>query len=383
VLRLQPRHLARAEAFFARYGGKAVFVGRFIAVLRAYSALLAGVYRLPYPRFLLFNAAGGMLWALTFGWLGAAFGSQWPLIERWARRAGLPLVGLLLLVGLAVLLGRWAVRHEAELRAWWAALLVHPWVMALRTRFAPQLAFLQARLSPEGYLGLHLTVGVVVIALGGWLFGGIAEDIVHRDPLVQVDLAVSRFLHVHTEPPFTAAMRVISLAGSTFLLVAGPALAIYLAWRRRWGDLILLSLAVGGGELVNLLLKWLFARPRPMWPHPLVILTSHSFPSGHAMQSVMFYGLLGYLVIPQIGSWRGRVWTVVAGVMLVLLIGLSRLYLGVHYLSDVFAGYAAGVVWLAFTTAGVETVRRYRQDHWHTSTASTAAKSSALSTPEK
>jgi undecaprenyl-diphosphatase len=207
---------------------------------------------------------------------------------------------------------------------------------------------------------------VVVIALSGWLFAGIAEDVIHRDPLVQVDLAVSHFLHVHTEPPFTVAMRVISLAGSTFLLVAGPALAIYLAWRRRWGNLILLTLAVGGGELVNMLLKWLFARPRPMWPHPLVILTSYSFPSGHAMQSVMFYGLLGYLVIPRIASWRTRVWTVVAGVVLVVLIGFSRLYLGVHYLSDVLAGYAAGVVWLAFSITGIETVRRYRQDraHW-------------------
>src|SRR5919201_5597708 len=235
VLHLQPHHLARAEAFFARYGGKTVFIGRFIAVLRAYSALLAGVYRLPYPRFLLFNAAGGILWALTFGWLGAAFGSQWPLIERWAGRAGLLLVGLLVLVGLAVLLGRWAVRHEAELRAWWAALLVHPWVMALHTRFAPQLAFLQARLSPEGYLGLHLTVGVVVIALGGWLFGGIAEDVVHHDPLVQVDLAVSAWLSTHTEPPVTAAMRALSQAGSPrLLLTASLALALALAWRR-WG----------------------------------------------------------------------------------------------------------------------------------------------------
>jgi len=225
-------------------------------------------------------------------------------------------------------------------------------------------------------------VGVAVIVLGGWLFGGIAEDVVHHDPLVQVDLAVSQFLHAHTEPLFTATMRAISLAGSTLLLVASLALAIALAWRRRWGDLILLVLVVGGGELVNLLLKWLFARPRPLWPHPLLTLTSSSFPSAHAMQSVIFYGLLGYLAMPQIGTWRGRVRTVVAGVVLVLLIGFSRLYLGVHYLSDILAGYAAGVVWLACTITGVETMRRYRWDHAQTDTAPARTRSSVPPTGE-
>jgi membrane-associated phospholipid phosphatase len=178
-------------------------------------------------------------------------------------------------------------------------------------------------------------------------------------------------------------MRVISLAGSAFLLVAGPALALALAWRRRWRDLILLTLAVGGGKLVNLLLKLLFARPRPAWSHPLAMLTSASFPSGHAMQSVIFYGLLGYLVIPRIASWRARVWTVVAGVVLVLLIGLSRLYLGVHYLIDVLAGYAAGVVWLAFSITGVETVWRYRRDRAHADTAPARTGSSVSPTGER
>ena len=111
VLHLQPRHLARAEAFFARHGAKTVFVGRFIAILRTYGALLAGLARLPYPRFLFWNAAGGCLWALTFGWLGATFGSQWSLIARWAGRVGVLILGLLVLVGVAVLLGRYRREH--------------------------------------------------------------------------------------------------------------------------------------------------------------------------------------------------------------------------------------------------------------------------------
>jgi len=246
----------------------------------------------------------------------------------------------------------------------------------------PKLAFLLARLSPEGYLGLHLTVGVVVMVLGVWLFGAIAEDVVHQDPLVQVDRMVSHFLSAHTEPPFTAAMRVISLAGSTVLLVASLALAIALAWRQRWRDLILLVLAVGGGELVNRLLKLLFARPRPVWPHALLILTSASFPSAHAMRSVIFYGFLGYLAMCWIGSWRGRVWTVVAGGVLMLLMGFSRLSLGVHALSDVLAGYASGIVWLALTMTGVEAVRRYRPPHVDSAATTTVTRASVPPTAE-
>jgi len=246
LLHLSKRHLARAEAFFARYGDKTVFFGRFTALLRTFSAFLAGVNRMPYRRFLLFNAAGGILWAVSFGLLGAAFGSQWPLIERWAGRAGLLIAGVLVLIVLAAILWRWAVQHEAEIRRRWAAFLAHPRVVALRTRFAPQLAFLRARLSPTGYLGLQLTIGLVLIVLGSWLFGGIAEDVIHGDPLVQIDLAVSQVLHAHAEPPFTAAMLVVSLAGSYLIVGASLVLGAILAWRRRWYDFSMLVLAVGG-----------------------------------------------------------------------------------------------------------------------------------------
>ncbi|MEO7913532.1 MAG: DedA family protein, partial [Roseiflexaceae bacterium] len=115
ILHLNPKHLARAEAFFERHGDKTVFFGRFFALLRTFSAFLAGVYHMPYRRFFLFNAAGGILWAVIFGLLGAAFGSQWPLIERWAGRAGLLILGVLGVIAVAVVLWRWAVNHETAL----------------------------------------------------------------------------------------------------------------------------------------------------------------------------------------------------------------------------------------------------------------------------
>lgn len=358
ILHLNPTHLARAEAFFERHGDKTVFFGRFIAILRTFSALLAGVYHMPYRRFLLFNAAGGIVWAVTFGLLGAAFGSQWPLIERWAGRAGLLILGVLAVIALAIVLWRWAVHHEAGLRGRWAAFLSHPRVVAFRQRFAPQLAFLRARLSPSEYLGLQLTLGIICIIVGAWLFGGVTQDILQGDPLVQLDLSISTFLKAHTEPPFTAAMTVVSLAGSAVVLIASLGLVLYFALRRRWRECILLTIAVGGGELLNLLLKAVFARTHPTGVASFPGLITANFPSASAMASILFYGLLIYLVVRRPIAWRVRALIVIAGVVLILLIGFSRMYLGIDYLSDVLGGYAAGLVWLSFTITGIETFYR-------------------------
>jgi membrane-associated phospholipid phosphatase len=306
------------------------------------------------------NAATRILRAIALGPPSAPLGSRWSPIERWAGSAGILVAGLLLLVVLAGLLAGWAIRHEMALRAHWAAFLAHPRVVALRARFAPQLAFLQARLSLEEYLGLHLTCGIVLIVLGSWMFGAIAEAIVHGDPLVQLDLAVSQFLHANARPAFTTAMLAVTFMGSYAIIVGSLLIGAILAWRHRWYELSMLVLAVAGGGLINLLLKALFARDRPAFPEPLVTAPGSSFPSGHAMAAMIFYGLMMYFGVRWLTAWRWRVLVVVAGTVLIALIGFSRIYLGVHYLSDVLGGYMAGLTWLAFTITGVETWRRGR-----------------------
>jgi len=354
LLRIGPRHLERAESFFARHGAKTVLFARFIAVLRTVCSLLAGANRMPYRRFVVFNAAGGILWSVTIGLLGAAFGSQWPRVEHWVGRAGLLVALVLVLVALAALAWRWAVRHEARLRALGAP-ITH--------RVATPIEFLAARLSPKGYLGLQLTVGVVLIILGGWLFGGVAEEVVEGDPLVEVDRTVAVFLHGHAAPHFTAFMRAVSFCGApATLLTAALVLALYLGARRRSTDVGMLALAVGGGELLNPLLKVVFARERPSFLDPLVVLKTYSFPSGHATGSTIFYGLAAYLIARAATRWTWRVLAVVAAVVAVLLVGFSRIYLGAHYLSDVVGGFGVGLVWLASVVTGIETLRRRREE---------------------
>src|SRR5262249_14537607 len=145
-------------------------------------------------------------------------------------------------------LWRWLVRHEEDLRGWWARFLQRPRVVALRQRFAPQLHFLQDRLTPGGYLGLHLTVGAAVIILACWGFGAVVEDLLTHDPLVAVDEQVATWFHAHATPAVTQVATVITFGGSVaFLTGASLLCALVLLWRRAWYGLLALTLTMGGG----------------------------------------------------------------------------------------------------------------------------------------
>jgi undecaprenyl-diphosphatase len=141
----------------------------------------------------------------------------------------------------------------------------------------------------------------------------------------------------------------------------GIIVASVLAYRRGWITLSGWAAAFAGGGALNWLLKRIVQRSRPVGSEEFLYGTSFSFPSGHAMGSLIGYGMLAYLLI---AFWpparRHRTAVVVAALVLIALIGLSRLYLGVHFLSDVIAGYAAGAVWVAVCVTGVEIALRQR-----------------------
>ena len=271
------------------------------------------------------------------------------------------LLGILSTVAALAWLWWWLVRHEAEVRLRWAGLAAHPRVTALRNRFAPQIAFLRARLSPAEVLGLDLTIGAIILIVAGWIFGKIAEDVVTGDPLTVVDREIAVWLHLHATPTLTEAMKFLSLLAS-LPVVTGICLfmALYFARKRFHHRLLALVLTIPVGLLLNGMLKFAFHRPRPTWDDPILMIGSFGFPSGHAMAATLLYGFLAAFGVRKVQAWRWRVLVVLSAGMLVVLIGFSRLYLGVHYLSDVLAGMAAGAAWLALCLTVVGTLQRHR-----------------------
>ncbi len=359
--RLRQEHLDRVDGFFMRHGGKAVFGSHFLHLLRALMPFVAGARRMRYWKFLLFNAIGCIVWASVFVLLGYGAGESWRVAAKWVGTASEILGGALLLVVALGLLWRWVGRHEDDVIQHWHRVTKHPRVVALRRRFAPQLDFLLERLSPSGFLGLHLTIGVLFIIGATWLFGGIAQDVIAGDPLTLIDKNVAEWFHQRQTPGLTSAMQLISgLASPTWVTGVAIITALVLLWKRCWYRLMALVLVLPCGMVLDFLLKIIFHRQRPRFEDSFLTFHGYSFPSGHTMAATLLYGLLAVFSVIALEAWRWRVGAIHGAFVMVLLVGFSRVYLGAHYLSDVLGAAAAGLAWLALSLTAVDTLRRNR-----------------------
>ena len=252
--------------------------------------------------------------------------------------------------------------HEASVNrrraGFWARLLIS----FLRRRSAPYIAFIQARLTSKSELGLHLTLIVALFVGAIWIFGGVAEDVVSGDPLVELDVKIADWVHARTTPYLTRLMLLFTdVHGTQGMSFLTAALALYLGLRRKWYWLLTLVIVVPGGMLVSVLLKYVFMRDRPDLGDPILTLASYSFPSGHVAGATLLYGFLAAYLGSQVRSRRWRVVFVFSACGLVLLVAVTRIYLGVHYFSDVVAAAAGGTAWLALCLIAVEALRQRRR----------------------
>lgn len=208
------------------------------------------------------------------------------------------------------------------------------------------------------YLSLQLLFGFGLSFLCLWVFAEIADEVGEQEWLTTVDAALANELYARATPDSTSFFLFISLFGSQIVFILTLIVAAYYAWRRYWLHLGIWLVALAGGELLNLLLKELFARARPVFDAPLVVELNYSFPSGHAMMSMIAYGMLAYFLIASVRNPIARILIVFMAALAVILIGISRLYLGVHFLSDVVAGFAAGGLWLATCIGAMQFLRQ-------------------------
>src|SRR5215207_1090912 len=183
-------------------GGVLAFQGRIglaAAIGAAVSGGLAGMSRVNYRSFLLYNLVGGGLWATACVLVGYVAGEGWRTVESVAKQASLVLLVLVVIVGAVVLVARWVVEHPERVRAAVDRQLARPTLARLHERYQSQLAFLARRLRPEGALGLSLTLGLVGVVLAGWSFGLVLQDVLAHQQLTQVDASVQAFFGSHRE----------------------------------------------------------------------------------------------------------------------------------------------------------------------------------------
>ena len=201
---------------------------------------------------------------------------------------------------------------------------------------------------------------LLVSAITALIFVLIATAIRSNNALVELDgvLGIALRAMMECDPATTCVMTVISLFGKQVLVGLAIVGALVLLLRRRWTAWALWMVGIGGGVALNQWLRQLYATPRSAVGRPQIMILNTGMPSGHVMISSIGYGILVFVLWPHVRTRQGRALLIAGYCCAIVLIGISRLYLGFHYLSEVVAGYAAGAAWLSLCLAGAATLQR-------------------------
>jgi undecaprenyl-diphosphatase len=213
---------------------------------------------------------------------------------------------------------------------------------------------------PRYYLGAHALAGVGLSIALLWLFAAIADAVPENGTMVALDRGITAWIQAHDTEWGEKIFYWVSWIGAQGLVALVLIAAGWFLRRRERLDAIALVAATAGSAALNALLKLIFRRDRPAFAVEFITRHTYSFPSGHAMESIAAFGMLAYLLLHHVQQPLHRRLLVAGTLLLVGAIGVSRVYLGVHYVSDVVAGYAAGAVWLLACIVGYREARRRR-----------------------
>ena len=361
--------LQKGQLYFAAHGGKSVFVGRFVGFLRPFIPFIAGSAQMNPIAFTSYALVSAVLWGIATPGLGYLFGASWQMVQVWSGRFSLLFLLLAVLFVLNALfwryllpvLGKALQMVGVKIATHWQNLLRAPAVQSFCHRHPHLWDFLCQRLSTEHACGILLTVGLTVCTLFAALFAWFGRSIHLPSSLTHLDQRTYELLAILHHPWTDLFFATLTWFGSTPAIIILGAFALFvLIINNRDFSALVLIFGMAGGELFAFLAKAVFARPRPIPLFPELAIAGASFPSVHAFSALLFYGLIVYFLIDTIRNWRGaRIVLLLFGSFIVLLVGFSRIYLGVHWISDVLAGFTLAALWLTFLITLCETRFRY------------------------
>ena len=340
--RITPERLQTVERYFARYGGRTILIGRFIGLVRALAPFIAGSSRLPYRNFAPYSILGTGLWSIALILIGYFFARSLNTVTDIVGK-GLLVFGIVVGVVVALVVAYRFLREPKNRRRVVAEMekrrALRPLVV-LGRRLRPQFAFLGRRLTPGG-LGLEFTTLLAVLSVS--LFVLIAYwSVVVGDPgPTPGDQTAYDMAHDLQADWLTDVAKVLTTLGSGWVTIpitvlAAIALAAWRRWMEFWALVIGMTLTVA---LVPEIKGWT-DRPRP--PDPVISVGGSAFPSGHAAQATVYTWLAVTLALRVVPGITRRSMVIAAGIVLTVLIGLTRVYLRVHWLSDVSSAWALG-----------------------------------------
>lgn len=299
---IQDKHITRAQDLLARHTGKAMIIGRFNPITRALLPFLVGTNQTSARKFWLFNIIGALSWVIASVTIGYVFGASYHAVVG--------IFGKFVVVAIiAIILILWGyrfvnIRYRAFAKYEIFTLIINIFALLIFART------IQDALSPKSFFA-------------------------------NFDVVVNVFMAQHVTAPWIFTAHWISaICSTTSLLILGTSLGLVLIYLKKWRRAALTILTMLSTGFVLAVLKDYFLRARP--ENAFEVISSFSFPSGHASFAAAFFVVIGYLVVPKIKSWIKRELIFALCVLLIFIVGLSRIVLNVHWASDVIAGWALG-----------------------------------------
>lgn len=353
----------KVEDYFSRHGGKTIFIGRFISLIRAFAPFIAGSSGMRYRAFVPYSILGTGLWASAHILLGYFFSRSVETGAKYAGKGAFLLGTLIVVVAGTVFLYRHFRVAENRVAAvrWMEGHWATRWMVALGRRYRPQFRFLWDRVTPGGTFGLEFTSLMAVLAVSLFVLVAYAV-LVGREPgPTPGDMTASDLAEHLRAGWFTDFTKVFTFLGSgIFTWGLTVICAVLLAARRRWAEVGVLLAGMTLTQIGIHEIKDAVDRPRP--EGALTSASGSSFPSGHAAHSVLYIWLAVTIVLRLRPGMARAAAVVTTGFALTILVGLSRVYLNVHYLSDVSAGWALGAACFSLCAAVGLVITSVRQN---------------------
>ncbi len=302
---IKPEHLEKAKALVAKHTGKAIIFGRFSPITRPLAPFIVGASNVHINRFWVYDFIGAFLWSTSAILVGYIFGASYKVA------AGLfgKFIVIAIILSVLIIWGYKVINKQFHI------FVKYELIVLIANIF-----------------GLYLFLKTVQDALKDKAF------------LANLDVWINNFFYLHTSEFGIVFMKIITdIFSPAFLSLLTLIGIIYFFKKKQWRYAYISIFATGGGLVLGSLMKEIIMRARPI--SSLLLKTDFSFPSGHAMAVTIFFTLIIYFFARKIHSMLWRELFIVGSVLLIILTAISRLYLGVHWLSDVVAGIGFGLFW--------------------------------------
>ncbi|MDD4333385.1 MAG: bifunctional DedA family/phosphatase PAP2 family protein [Patescibacteria group bacterium] len=345
-------HLNMGEKFFFKHGNKSIFLGRFIGPLRPIIPFVAGMFKMKAGRFFFWNILSAIGWGIFYISIGYFFGESWKEIATWAHKTKYFVITLALIIiifyFLKIIFQHIGKQIISWIKIFWNNLKIkaekNPACQKFNAKHPYFIKFLKERIKTDNFFGLPLTFFALIFIYVAYALLGLTEDILNLKTITYFDSQLAHYFTLFHHAKLLKIFHYITYLGEwkiIFVVSVFLAIFFFLKYKKYF---LSLAVTICGSAATIYLGKILIERPRPL--EATYLEDSFSFPSGHAAIAVAFYGFVAYFLCREIKSWRTKNNIIFSALILILLIGFSRLYLEVHFLSDVLGGYLLGILWL-------------------------------------